>query len=82
MAALNALISKHENSEDFTPVTDDMSAYKACEVFEVKPVSVSAKSDLGQNVPAEDRKAIAQYLFKRNQPGDRAAVAAMGYDFK
>jgi len=82
VAALNALISKHEHTEDFTPVTDDMSAYKACEVFEVKPVSISAKSDLGQNVPAEDRKAIAQYLFKRNQPGDREAVAAMGYDFK
>jgi nitroimidazol reductase NimA-like FMN-containing flavoprotein (pyridoxamine 5'-phosphate oxidase superfamily) len=81
-AALNALISKHENTEDFTPVTGDMSACKACEVIEVKPVAVTAKSDLGQNVPEEDRKAIAQYLFKRNQPGDRETVAAMGYDFK
>ena len=80
VAALNALIAKHENTEDFTPVTDDMSACKACEVIEVKPVSVTAKSDLGQNVPAENRKAIAQYLFKRNQPGDREAVVAMGYD--
>jgi len=69
-------------SKDFTPVTDDMSAYKACLVIEVKPVSVTAKSDLGQNVPQENRKAIAQYLFKRNQPGDREAVVAMGYDFK
>ncbi len=82
LAALNALIRKHEKTEKFNPVTDDMSAYKACEVIEVKPVSVSAKSDLGQNVPEENRKAIAQYLFKRNQPGDREAVVAMGYDFK
>jgi nitroimidazol reductase NimA-like FMN-containing flavoprotein (pyridoxamine 5'-phosphate oxidase superfamily) len=82
VTALNALISKHENTEDFKPVTDDMSAYKACEVIEVKPVSVTAKSDLGQNVPEEDRKAIAQYLFERDQPGDREAVVAMGYDFK
>jgi len=82
VAALNALICKHEKTEKFNPVTDDMSAYKACEVIEVKPVSVTAKSDLGQNVPEENRRAIAQYLFKRNQPGDREAVVAMGYDFK
>ncbi|MBT8366003.1 MAG: hypothetical protein KJP23_15000, partial [Deltaproteobacteria bacterium] len=77
-----ALICKHEKTEKFNPVTDDMSAYKACEVIKVKPVSVTAKSDLGQNVPEENRRAIAQYLFKRNQPGDREAVVAMGYDFK
>ena len=82
VAALNGLISKHEKTENFTPVTDDMAAYKACEVIEIKPVSVTAKSDLGQNVPEENRKAIAQYLFKRNQPGDREAVVAMGYDLK
>jgi len=82
VAALNALIAKHENTEAFTPVTVDMPACKACEVVAVKPVSVTAKSDLGQNVPEPNRKAIAQYLFKRNQPGDREAVVAMGYDFK
>ena len=82
VAALNALIRKHEKTRNFTPVTDDMSAYKACEVIEVKPVSVTAKSDLGQNVPQENRKVIAQYLFKRNQPGDREAVVAMGFDFE
>jgi uncharacterized protein len=82
VAALNALIIKHENTEDFAPVTADMSAYKACEVIEIKPVSITAKSDLGQNVPEEQRKAIAQYLFNRNQPGDKEAVVAMGYEFK
>ena len=82
VAALNALVAKHENTENFTPVTADMSATKACVVVEVKPVSVTAKSDLGQNVPQENKKAIAQYLFKRNQPGDREAVVAMGYVFE
>ena len=82
VAALNALVEKHENTEDFPPVTADMSATKACVVVEVQPVSVTAKSDLGQNVPEENRKAIAQYLFKRNQPGDREAVVAMGYVFE
>ena len=82
VAALNALVEKHENTEDFPPVTADMSATKACVVVEVQPVSVTAKSDLGQNVPQENRKAIAQYLFKRNQPGDREAVVAMGYVFE
>jgi nitroimidazol reductase NimA-like FMN-containing flavoprotein (pyridoxamine 5'-phosphate oxidase superfamily) len=82
VAALNALVAKHEKTEDFTPVTEDMSACRACEVIEVKPISVTAKSDLGQNLSEEKRKEIAQYLFQRNQPGDRDAVAAMGFDFK
>lgn len=81
VVALNALVKKHEITEDFPPVTADMSATKACVVVEVKPVSVTAKSDLGQNVPEKQRESIAQYLFKRDQPGDRQTVVAMGYDF-
>ncbi|NNK85591.1 MAG: pyridoxamine 5'-phosphate oxidase family protein [Desulfobacterales bacterium] len=81
VAALNALIAKHENTDDFQKVTADMSAYKACEVIEVKPESITAKSDLLQNKSEEDRRAIAEYLFKRNQPGDRQTVAAMGFQF-
>lgn len=79
---LNALIAKHENSHDFKKVTADMSAYKACEVIEIRPDSVSAKSDLIQNKSEADRRAVAEYLFKRNLPGDRATVADMGFQFK
>ena len=82
MAALNALIAKHENTDDFKKVTADMSAYKACEVIEIKPDSISAKSDLIQNKSEEDRRAVAKYLFKRNRPGDRQTVAAMGFQIK
>jgi nitroimidazol reductase NimA-like FMN-containing flavoprotein (pyridoxamine 5'-phosphate oxidase superfamily) len=80
--SLNALIAKHENTEDFNRVTEDMSGYKACEVIEIKPKSISAKSDLVQNKSEEDRKAIAEYLFKRNQPGDRQTAADMGFKFE
>ncbi len=82
VAALNALIVKHEKTEDFPKVTADMAACRACEVIEVKPDSITAKSDLIQNKSEEDRRTVAEYLFKRNQPGDRAAVAAMGFEFK
>ncbi|MEJ2165201.1 MAG: pyridoxamine 5'-phosphate oxidase family protein [Desulfobacterales bacterium] len=82
LAALNGLIAKHENSNDFKKVTADMSGYKACEVIQVKPDSISAKSDLIQNKSEEDRRAVAQYLYKRNQPGDRQTVAAMGFEFE
>ena len=81
LAALNALIAKHEGTEEFEPVTAEMPAFKACKVFEIRPDSITAKSDLGQNVPDENRRTIAEYLFKRNQPGDRQAVAAMGFTF-
>jgi nitroimidazol reductase NimA-like FMN-containing flavoprotein (pyridoxamine 5'-phosphate oxidase superfamily) len=80
--ALNALIAKHENTDDFKKVTSDMSGCKACEVIEIKPDSISAKSDLIQNKSEEDRGVVAQYLYKRNQPGDRETAAAMGFQFK
>ena len=80
--ALNALIAKHENTDDFKKVTPDMSGCKACEVIEIKPEFITAKSDLIQNKSEEDRRAVAEYLFKRNQPGDRETVAAMGFQFK
>jgi nitroimidazol reductase NimA-like FMN-containing flavoprotein (pyridoxamine 5'-phosphate oxidase superfamily) len=80
--SLNALIAKHENTDDFNKVTEGMSAYKACEVIEIKPESISAKSDLVQNKSEEDRRAIAEYLFQRNHPGDRQTVADMGFEFK
>jgi len=82
VAALNALIAKHEKTEDFPKVTADMAACKACEVITVKPGSITAKSDLIQNKSEEDRRTVAEYLFKRNQPGDREAVASMGFQFK
>ena len=80
--ALNALIAKHENTNDFEKVTTDMSGYKACVVIEIKPNSISAKSDLIQNKSEAERRAVAEYLFKRNQPGDRETVAAMGFQFE
>ena len=82
VAALNALIPKHKKPEDFPKVTADMTACKACEVIEVKPDSITAKSDLIQNKSEEDRRTVAEYLFKRNQPGDREAVTAIGFEFK
>jgi nitroimidazol reductase NimA-like FMN-containing flavoprotein (pyridoxamine 5'-phosphate oxidase superfamily) len=80
-AALNALITKHENAVDFKPVDETMSGYKACVVIEIKPDSITAKSDLGQNLPDEHRRAIAQYLINRDQTGDRETVEAMGDKF-
>ena len=82
LAALNALIAKHEHSDDFQKVTADMSGCKACEVIEIKPDAISAKSDLFQNKSEQDRRAIAEYLFKRNRPGDRQTASAMGFRFK
>ncbi len=80
--ALNALIAKHENTDNFAKVTPDMSGYKACVVIEIIPDSISAKSDLIQNKSEADRRAVAEYLFKRNHSGDRETAAAMGFQFE
>ncbi|MDJ0818099.1 MAG: pyridoxamine 5'-phosphate oxidase family protein [Desulfobacterales bacterium] len=80
--ALNALVAKHEKTDDFKKVTANMSGFKACVVIEIKPESITAKSDLIQNKSETDRQAVAEYLFKRNDPGDRETVAAMGFQFE
>ena len=77
--ALNALVAAHE--PDRTPATVDegMAAYQACAVVEVRPETISAKSDLAQKKSAEEREALARYLEKRGRPGDRETAAAIRF---
>ncbi len=80
VAALNAMVTKHERGAGHELVNEEMPGYNACKVVEIEPTSVSAKSDLGQNKPPEEQLAVAQYLRSRNQPGDLEAVKAMGFN--
>jgi hypothetical protein len=77
VVALNALVAKHENSPGHELVSEDMPAYKACKVVEIKPSSISAKSDLHQAKSPEERGAIAQYLIARNRSGDLETARAL-----
>ena len=79
-AALNALVTKHERGVQLEPVTEDLPAYRACRVVQIRPKSISAKSDLAQNRSAEERLARARYLKLRNAPTDMETVRAMGFD--
>ncbi len=79
-AALNALVAKHEPAEVLDPVTEDLAAYHACLVVRIRPVSISAKSDLAQDKSAEEQLARARYLKARGAPVDVETVKAMGYD--
>ena len=77
---LNAMVAKHEGNTSFTPITSELSGYQACCVVEIKPEKVTAKSDLGQNIPQKGyRRFIAEQLAQRGLPGDLEAVRAMGY---
>ena len=78
-AALNALLAKHEGNRAFTAVTLDSPDNKACRVVEIKPGKMTAKSDLAQNRPPENRRFIAEKLAKRGLPGDLEAVRSMGF---
>ena len=80
--ALNALVAKHEKDVDVQEVNGDMAAYKACKVVEIKPKTITAKSDLAQNKSEEERLAIAQYLKARGWPKDIETVEAFGFDPK
>ncbi len=79
VVALNALITKHERRADHELVNEEMPGYKACKVVKIKPVSISGKSDLGQNKSPEEQLAVIQYITSRNQPGDLEAVKGMGF---
>jgi len=78
-AALNALVAKHEGNWDFTPITSDMPAYKACLVVEIEPERMTAKRDLLQNKPEPHRRMVAENLVRRGLPGDLEAARAMGH---
>jgi len=80
IAALNALVAKHEGGARAPRVHEEMPACKACKVVEIQPHSISAKSDLARNRPEEERKAIARYLKGRGGPQDRETIEAMGFD--
>ena len=81
-AALNALLAKHEGNRAFAAVTLDSPDNKACRVVEIKPEKMTAKSDLAQNRPPENRRFIAEKLAKRGLPGDLEAVRAMGFELE
>lgn len=79
LKALNALVAKHEGNRDFGPVTEEQPGYKQSEVVEIRPISITAKSDLAQNKSHEDRKLIAEYLTESNRDGDLQTVKEMGF---
>ena len=76
--ALNALVAAHEPEGAPAAVHEDMPEYKACAVVEIRPETISAKSDLAQKKSAREREALARYLEKRGRPGDLDAAAAIG----
>lgn len=79
-AALNALVATHEPGATLQPVTEDMHGYRICNVVQIRPVTITAKSDLHQNKTPEERLALARYLKRRNGPTDLETVRAMGFD--
>lgn len=79
LAALTALVTKHEGGPDHEAVNEEMPAYKACQVVEIKPTSLSAKTDLWQEKTPQERSALVEFLKNRNRPGDPETIVAMGF---
>ena len=75
--ALNALIEKHEPRTRFEPVNQATPQVKACEVVEISPEKITAKSDLAQGKEQEVRARIIRYFAGRGLPGDAETVEAM-----
>ncbi len=70
-AALNRLITDHENQPALDAITAETPAFKACHVVAVRIESISGKSNLAQKKTTDEQQRIAAYLQKRDLPGDR-----------
>jgi len=75
VAALNALMACHENVPQFSAITADTPAVKACAVVAVRIDTLSAKANLAQKKTALEKEKIRTYLYRRDLPGDRVAAA-------
>lgn len=78
VAALNALMSSHEKKHKFTPVTSETKALALCSVIAIRVKSISGKSDLAQKMSSDKKKKVAEYLKKRDLPGDQEAASLIG----
>lgn len=74
LSALNALMASHEQVPGYGAITADMRAVEVCAVVKVPVTSITAKSNLAQAKKDEDKARIADYLQRRNLPGDREAA--------
>ena len=74
---LNALVAKHEKDPAYDKIDEDLPAYKAYEVIEIKPKTISAKSDLHQQKSNEERLAVAKYLKARGWPKAQSRQVGM-----
>ena len=74
VAALNALVEAHEESDDFAKVMADTKGVGLCTVIAVRVETISGKSDLAQKMDAQEKEKVAAYLNRRDLPGDREAA--------
>lgn len=77
---LNALVSKHEQRGDHEQATPESPGFAKCVVVGIKPVSITAKSDLFQYKSADIRKKLAEYLSARGASGDDQTVELLNRD--
>ncbi|MBN1856585.1 MAG: pyridoxamine 5'-phosphate oxidase family protein [Dehalococcoidia bacterium] len=79
-AALNALVAKHEPGAAMEPLTEDLPGYAGCNVVQIRPVTMSAKSDLHQNKTPEVLLSLARHLKRGSEPAALDTIRAMGFN--
>ena len=77
VAALNALMARHEERPDFNEIKADMTGVKICNVVAVRIESITAKSDLLQKKTDDEKNHVAEYLARRDLPGDPEAASLL-----
>lgn len=71
---LNALVSKHERRVIHEQAPHEFSSFSRCVVVGIKPLSITAKTDLFQYKPDDVRSKLVEYLCARDASGDAETV--------
>jgi hypothetical protein len=73
--ALNALVIGHEpEGRQFQEITAETEAVSLCEVVAIRIESISGKREFAQKKSDEEKQQLAEFLRKRNLPGDHQAA--------
>lgn len=74
LAGLNALMASHENSPGYSEITAEMEGVRICSVVALRIQSMTGRSNLAQSADEREKNRMAEYLEKRNLPGDNEAA--------
>jgi uncharacterized protein len=78
--ALNGLMKKYQPEGMYEPISPEMHVVDEVAIIKVIPDTIKGKYKIGQNLPREHRKDIAEKIFEKNSPTAINTLKIMGFE--